>query len=41
MGMIAHNTQWDNKYPNQEIILKDLKIKPISWRKKIMKLLEE
>ena len=28
MGMIAHNiTQWDNKYPNQEIILKDLKNK--------------
>ena len=27
-GMIAHNiTQWDNKYPNQEIILKDLKNK--------------
>ena len=28
MGMIAHNiTQWDSKYPNQEIILKDLKNK--------------
>ena len=28
MGMIAHNiTEWDNKYPNQEIILKDLKNK--------------
>ena len=27
-GMIARNiTQWDNKYPNQKIILKDLKNK--------------